>query len=83
MALRSPKIRYTKYEVRFRPPPITLSGEILIPILHSKQQQLRRLARRLNGAAFYVKAVKGAPERVEGGYIIMAKLKPVPPVSAD
>lgn len=80
--LQRGRIRNVRYEIRFKPPAISLSAdELLVPITHPKERELRRLSRRLDGSAFYVKAVGRAPEFIDGGYFIMAKFKPVPPAS--
>lgn len=75
--LQRQRTRTPRYEVRFKPPAIVLAAdELLVPIVHSKERELRRLARRLDGSLFYVKAVHRTPESVDGAYLVMAKFKP-------
>jgi len=73
---RSPKIRRDTYELRFKPPDIQRNDdEFLIPVVHTNAKQIRALRRKLDGSAFYVKAVDKSPEPVSGVHTIMVKIK--------
>lgn len=62
--------------IKFQPPRIFLAeGEYLIPFVHRNSADLRKLARALDGAIFYVKAVEPRPQSISGGYMVMVKLK--------
>jgi hypothetical protein len=58
------------------PRAVVRGDEILVPVVHSNQRQMRLLRRQLDGSRFHVKAITGPESLSTGSYVLILKLKP-------
>jgi len=57
-------------------PRVSMQGDqMVVPIIHSNQRQMRALKRLLDGGVFHVKALSTPEYMTEGSYFLLAKLK--------